>query len=105
MGFNIKALMEQAKTLQAEIEKTQENLEQIVTTGSAGADMVRVTINGANKVLKLSIADEIFQANNKKMLEDLIIAAMNNAYANAQIEIKNEMGKISAGFPDFPNLV
>ncbi|MCL2040347.1 MAG: YbaB/EbfC family nucleoid-associated protein [Bacteroidetes bacterium] len=95
--------MEQAKNLQAEMKQAQENLEQIVTTGSAGADMVKVTINGANQVLAITIADEIYHTDNKKMLEDLIVAAVNNAYANAQIEIKKEMGKITAGFPDFPS--
>jgi len=96
--------MEQAKNLQAEFEKSQANLEQIVTTGAAGADMVQVTINGANKILSISIANEIYQTENKKMLEDLIVAAVNNAYINAQTEIKKEMGKITAGFPGFPNL-
>ena len=110
MNFDIKSLMEQAKNLQAEFEKSQANLESIVTTGSAGAEMVQVTINGANKVLSIFIADEIYQTENKKMLEDLIIAAVNNAFANAQEEIKKEMGKITSGlhglqgFPGFPNL-
>ena len=107
MVFDIKALMEQAKKMQTEIEKSQENLEQIVTTGSAGADMVQVTINGANKILKIDIVDEVYQTENKKMLEDLIVAAVNNAYSNAQEEIKKEMSKITSGFPSipgFPNL-
>jgi DNA-binding YbaB/EbfC family protein len=97
--------MEQAKNLQAEIEKTQENLAQIITTGSAGADMVNVTINGANKVLKINIADEIYKTDNKKMLEDLIVAAVNNAYDNAQLEIKKEMGKIATDFPGIPKFM
>ena len=104
MGFDIKALMEQAKNLQTEIEKSQEKLEQIITTGSAGADMVQVTINGANKVLEINIADEIYQTENKKMLEDLIVAAINNAYSKAQEEIKKEMSKITAVFPNIPGL-
>jgi DNA-binding YbaB/EbfC family protein len=105
MSFDIKALMEQAKTLQSEIEKSQEKLEEVITTGSAGADMVQVTINGTNRVLKIEIADEVYNTDNKKMLEDLIVAAVNNAYSNAQIEIKKEMSKITAGLPGFPNFV
>jgi len=101
--LDIKTLMEQAKKMQSEFEKSQENLERIVTKGSSGADMVQVTINGANKILSINIAEEIYKTENKKMLEDLIVAAVNNAYSNAQEEIKKEFGKITAGLPNLPN--
>ena len=100
MNFDIKSLMEQAKKMQAEFEKSQANLEQIVATGAAGADMVQVTINGANKVLKIYIADEVYQTENKKMLEDLIVAAVNSAFSNVQDLIKKELDKITTGFPN-----
>jgi len=97
--------MEQAKHLHSEMEKSQTKLEQIITTGSAGADMVQVTINGLNRVLKLHIADEIYQTDNKKMLEDLIVAAVNNAYSMVQEEIKKEMNSITSGIPGLSNLI
>ena len=102
--FDIKSLMEQAKKMQAEFEKSQENLEQIVTSGSAGADMVRVTINGLNKILSIQIAEEVYNADNKKMLEDLVVAAVNSAFSNVQEEIKKELSKITSGLPNFPGL-
>ena len=99
MEFDIKNLMRQAKQLHADMEKSKEKLEEVISTGTAGADMVQVIINGANKVLEVKIADELFSFNNKKMLEDLIVAAINNAIEKSQAEIRNEMSKITGGFP------
>jgi len=99
MDFDLKKIISQAKQLHTEMEKSKEKLEEVITTGSAGADMVQVVINGVNKVLEVKISDELFTLNNKKMLEDLVVAAFNNAVDNAQVEIKKEMSKITGGFP------
>ncbi|MDR0927850.1 MAG: YbaB/EbfC family nucleoid-associated protein [Ignavibacteria bacterium] len=103
MELDITKLMEQAKTLQSQFENTQKKLESIVSTGSAGADMVSVTVNGLHKLLSVHISDELLQPNNKKMLEDLIVAAVNNAIKNAAETSKTEVEKITGGFPGFPN--
>jgi DNA-binding YbaB/EbfC family protein len=104
MNFDIKSLMEQAKQLQVEIEKSQSKLEEVICVGSAGADMIQVTMNGRNKVLSVDISDELLKFKDKKMMEDLFVAAINNAVDKIQAETKKEMGKFTAGIPDFQAL-
>jgi DNA-binding YbaB/EbfC family protein len=104
MDLDITKLLEQAKVLQSELENSQKKLETITTIGSSGADMVTATINGAHKMLSIKISDELINIENKKMLEDLVVAAVNNAIKNITEISKNEMQKVAnfPGLPKFP---
>ena len=104
MNIDITSLIEQAKNLQNELETSRKKTEQLTTTGEAGAGMVEVTINGANRILSIKIADELINVSEKKMLEDLIVAAVNNAIKNMSEMTMNEMKKITNVFPNFPNI-
>jgi len=104
MNFDFMKLMEQAKVLQSELENKQKEAEKNIVTGKAGAGMVSVKINGANKILSVSIADELINPNEKKMLEDLIVAAMNNAIQNVMKENQKGMDSIAAMLPNIPGL-
>lgn len=104
MKFDISSLMEQAKVLQTEMEKQKKNAEKLTATGEAGAGMVFVSINGANQVLSIKIADELINLTEKKMLEDLIVAAVNNAYQKISEVTSKEMEKLSSLLPNLPNI-
>jgi len=104
MNFDIMKLMEQAKVLQSELENKQKEAENSILAGEAGAGMVLVKINGANKILSVSIADELINPNEKKMLEDLVVAAMNNAIQNVIKENQKGMDSIAALLPNIPGL-
>ena len=104
MNFDITKLMEQAKILQIELENRQKEAENNIATGESGAGMVSVKINGANKILSISIADELMNPDEKKMLEDLIVAAVNNAIQSITNENQKGIENIAAMFPNFPGL-
>lgn len=104
MNFDIAKLMEQAKILQNELENSQKKLEKNIATGESGAGMITATINGANKILSIHIADELININEKKMLEDLLVAAVNNAIQNIADENKKELEKITSMLPNMPNM-
>jgi DNA-binding YbaB/EbfC family protein len=104
MNFDIMKLMEQAKVLQNELENKQKEAENNIAFGEAGAGMVSVKINGANKILAISIADELMNPSEKKMLEDLVVAAVNNAIQNILIENQKGMDSIASMLPNIPGL-
>ena len=104
MNFDIMKLMEQAKELQAKLEHQQKEAEKNIAIGESGAGMVSVKINGANKILSISIADELINPNEKKMLEDLVVAAVNNAIQNIIKENQKGMDSIVAMLPNIPGL-
>lgn len=80
-GMNMQQMMRQAQKMQEEMQRAQEELEETEVTGSAGGDMVTVTLNGKKKFISISIKPEA--AEDVEMLEDLISAAMNEAYEKA----------------------
>jgi len=96
MAFNMNFL-KQAQELQEKIKKMQEDLVNKVATGSAGGDMVRATVNGKHEVLEVKIAREIVNPDDIEMLEDLVLAAVNDAMHRIDEIIKMEMAKLTGG--------
>lgn len=93
-GMNMQSIMQQAKRMQEQMAKAQEELEETEFEGSAGGGMVTVTVNGFGALRGLSISPEAVDPDDVEMLEDLIIAAYNEAAAEAE-KVKNE--KMPAG--------
>ena len=90
--FEFFKFFEKAKQLQEEL---QERLGRVRVEGSSGAGMVRVVMDGAKNVLKLEIDPQLLKPEERDMLQDLIIAALNDAGAKAEEEMKKilkEMG-------------
>lgn len=77
--MDIKSLMRQAQEVQKKIQKAQENLANLDFEGSAGGGMVKVLINGAGIAKKITIEPSLIIQDEKDILEDLIIAAFNDA--------------------------
>ena len=81
--MDMKALMRQAQQMQAEMAKTQEEIGKKVFEASAGGGMVTVKVNGKHEVLAVAIDKSIVSADDTSMLEDLVVAATNEAIKQA----------------------
>ncbi len=98
-------LIGKMKEVQAKMKEAQENLVNITVTGEAGAGMVKATVNGLKEVVELEIDDDLIKPEDKEMLHDLIIAAVNKAIKEAEIIAKEEIRKSAGGLlPNIPGL-
>lgn len=89
-------LMKQAQQMQDRMQKMQEEIAQLEVTGEAGAGLVKVTINGAHNCRRIEI-DPSLMEDDKEMLEDLIVAAFNDAVRRAEELQKEKMASVTAG--------
>jgi DNA-binding YbaB/EbfC family protein len=89
--------LRQAQELQEKIKKLQDDLVNKFATGSSGGDMVKATVNGKHEVIDIKIAKEVVNPDDIEMLEDLIIAAVNDGMHKMDETIKLEMAKVTGG--------
>jgi DNA-binding YbaB/EbfC family protein len=101
---NMANLMKQAQKMQENLQKVQDELENITVEGSAGGGMVKVTANCKLQIISVSIEEEVYKGDDKEMLEDLIVAAVNQALTNAQQKANDEMQKATGGMLSGLNL-
>jgi DNA-binding YbaB/EbfC family protein len=94
---NFGKLMKQAQEMQAKMAKLQEELAQMEFEVSSGGGMVTVKMNGQQEVLDISIEEEVFKDGDKEMLEDLIVAAINEARQKAADVAKEQMASLTGG--------
>ncbi|MGD8412923.1 MAG: YbaB/EbfC family nucleoid-associated protein [Candidatus Latescibacterota bacterium] len=94
---NIGKLMKQAQQMQAKMAELQEELAKTEFEVSSGGGMVTVRMNGQQEVLAVKIEDEVFQDGDKEMLEDLIVAAINEARQKAADMAKEQMSGLTGG--------
>ena len=90
-------LLKQAQDMQARMAKIQEELANKTVDGSAGGGMVQVTVNGQFNVTAVKIEASVINAAEKDMLEDLILAAVNDGVRKARDLVSSEMSKITGG--------
>lgn len=93
---DIAGLMQQAKKMQEQMQKAQEELALLECTGEAGAGLVKVTINGKHEVKNVDI-DKSLLDEDKEIIEDLIAAAMNAAVKKVAENNKNQLSGMTAG--------
>ncbi|HEX2227285.1 MAG TPA: YbaB/EbfC family nucleoid-associated protein [Candidatus Binatia bacterium] len=91
-------LLKQAQEMQGRIAKIQEELGQKTVEGSAGGGMVRVTVNGQFNLTAVKIEASVVSVQEKEMLEDLLLAAVNDGMRKAREMVSTEMSKITGGF-------
>lgn len=104
MKPNMAAIMKQAQKMQEEMQKTQKNLENITVEATSGGGMVKVEANCNMQILSIKIEPEVYDDNDKEMLEDLVVAAVNQAITNAQEKSNEEMQKVTGGLMGNMNL-
>lgn len=96
---DLNQLMQMGQQLQARMSKLQENLDKQVVTASAGGGMVEVTADGKGEVRKVKIDPACVDPGDVEMLEDLVLAAVNQAQAKAKEIYESEMRKAAGGLP------
>lgn len=94
---NMNSMIKQAQKMQEDMEAKQAELAQQEFTGAAGGGAVEIKINGAKEVLSLTIKPEVVDPEDIEMLQDLIIAAVNETYREVEDTISAEMDKITGG--------
>jgi DNA-binding YbaB/EbfC family protein len=96
--MDMNSIMQQAQQFQQNMARIQEELGQKKVTGTAGGGMVTVTANGKSEILSVVIERAIIVESEADMLQDLIVAATNDALRKAREMGKAEMGKLTGGF-------
>ncbi|HEX9010455.1 MAG TPA: YbaB/EbfC family nucleoid-associated protein [Holophagaceae bacterium] len=92
--MDMRFLMKQAQQMQAKLQETQANLR---AEGTAGGQLVKVTLNGSKELVAVSIAKEAMDPEDPSMLEDLLMAAFRDAAQKADEAMKQQMGGMGAG--------
>lgn len=95
--MNMITLFQQAKQIQEKLGKVQDELATKTLTGESGGGMVRVAVNGRRQALSVEIEPALLAASEKKMLEDLLVAAINDAMRKAEELGKQEMSQLTGG--------
>ncbi len=90
-------LLNQAKTVQEKMAKVQQELREKTVEASAGGGMVTVKVNGEGQILSIKIEPEVVDSKDMEMLEDLVLAAVNEGLRKAQQLMTEEMGRITGG--------
>ena len=100
------SLMNLAQKLQGDVAKMQDELVRMQCEGTAGGGMVRATVNGQYELVGLAIESDVVDPNDVGMLQDLVIAAVNNAMTNMRDKAQQEMSKLTGGLdiPGMPKL-
>lgn len=98
-GGNIQQLMRQAQKMQQDMQKMQEDLETHEYEASSGGGMVHVVVTGKKEVKKVTIKPEAVDPDDVEMLEDMVVAAVNEALRKAEEKMNEEMAKLSGGLP------
>jgi DNA-binding YbaB/EbfC family protein len=101
---NMGNMMKQAQKLQAKMLKMQEELAEKTVEATAGGGMVRVVANGRQQIVSILLEKEVVDPGDVEMLQDLVLAAVNDALAKSQEMVSEEMGKLTGGMK-IPGLV
>ena len=89
--------MKQAQRMQRQMEEAQKELEEKEVTAAAGGGAVEVTVSGKHEVTKIKLSEEVVDPDDIEMLEDLIMAATNEAFRKLDEESQSSMAKITGG--------
>lgn len=102
---NMQSMMKQVQMMQEKIAQVQAELEQKTVTAESGGGMVKATVNGKHQVLKIEIEKEVISPDEKEMLEDLIVAAVNKANEQAAAMAQEQMKQATNGMlPNIPGM-
>jgi DNA-binding YbaB/EbfC family protein len=103
---NMGNLLKQAQQFQAKLAKLQEELANKTVEATSGGGMVSVVANGRQEIVSIKIDPEVIDPGDKEMLQDLILAAVNDALSRAKSMMNEEMGKLTHGLnlPQIPGL-
>jgi len=102
--MNIAQMMRQVQDMQSKMQDMQERLGGVEVTGQSGAGMVAVTMNGKGETKKIKISPKLADPNEIEILEDLIVAAINDAKVKMDAQVAGETEKVMGGLKLPPNV-
>jgi len=97
MSKGLAGIMKQAQMMQQKMAKLQEEASNRTATATAGGGVVTATVTGRNQLVSLDIKKEAVDPEDVEMLQDLVVAAVNEALAKVQTEMSEEMSKVTGG--------
>ena len=97
---DFKKILDKAKELESKMKESQEKIKNIQAEGTSGSNSVKVTLNGENEMIKINLSENIMKED-KIIIEDLIVAAHNNAKAELKSKASEEISKTATGL-DIP---
>ena len=102
MPGNMANLMKQAQRMQRQMEEAQKQMETMEATAPAGGGAVEVTVSGKKEVIKVKLAEEVVDPDDIEMLEDLIVAATNEALRKVEEANASAMSRLTGGLGGMP---
>ena len=97
MSKGLAQIMKQAQMMQQKMARLQEEAAQSTAEASAGGGVITAVVNGKNQIVSLTIKKEAVDPEDVEMLQDLVMAAVNEALTTVQAELADKMGKITGG--------
>ena len=97
MNNNFKDMMEKAASMQKKMQEMQDSLSNLEVEGTSGGGMVKIIMNCKNEVKKINIDPSIIKQDEKTMMEDLIVAALNDAKSKVEEKTQDKMKELSGG--------
>ena len=93
------------REMQTKLKEVQDNLGHITAEGESGGGMVKATVNGRKKVISIDIEESLMTPQDREMVQDLVVAAINNALQNVEAKSNEEIKKTTEGMmPNIPGL-
>ena len=94
---NLGHMMKQAQEMQSKMDEMQNKLAEMEVVGSSGAGMIHVTLSGKNDVRRIKIDPTVIDSKDTQVLEDLIVAAFNDAKAKVETKVSDKMSEMTGG--------
>lgn len=103
--FDMMKMMGKMKEVQVRIKEAQDNLVKVKATGESGGGMVRAMVNGKKQLISLEIDPAILKVEDKVLVQDLVVAAVNKASEEVEVLAKEELKKATEGLlPNIPGM-
>jgi DNA-binding YbaB/EbfC family protein len=97
MKGGMQGMLKQVQKMQAEMQKVQSELANMTVSEEAGGGMIKATANGMKELVSLEIDSQVINSDEKEILEDLVVAAVNKALQSANKMAEDEMAKVTKG--------
>ena len=103
--FDMMKMMGKVKEMQARLKEAQDNLANLKVSAESGGGMVKVTVNGKKQVIAIDIDSSILRSEDRTLIQDLVVAAVNKANEEAEVLAKEELRKSTEGIlPNIPGM-